>query len=144
MIAVDPDEVRDYSLLKDTGGTVFQLGVLDSLLRAFIDDKYYEVTNVPTKDGEEKETTVKLTDTQIHAKFVDFVRFGLRGWKNFKDRQGKEVEFAVEEIDVPGVGKRARVKDESLKRLTLGNILELGGQILAMSRVSSQEAKSFS
>ena len=138
MIAVDPDEVRDYSLTKDTGESkvVFQLGVLDSLLRAYIDDKYYEVTK--------EDESVRLTDVQIHAKFVDFVRFGLRGWKNFRDRQGKEVEFAVEEIDVPGVGKRARVKDESLKRLTLGNILELGGQILAMSRVSNQEAKSFS
>lgn len=129
LIAISPDAVVDYSLVQDTSEdkTIFKIGQIDSITRAYIDDQHYSF-----KD---------LSDTQIHTKFLDVVRFGLKGWSNFKDKDGFEVEFKTEEKIYPILGKRIIVSDESIKRLSLNSIVELGFKIISENTFSDQDKK---
>ena len=113
IIAINPNRVVPYSLLTDNGDTktVFHLGVIDSLSRAYLDDQHLELRK--------KDNDNKLEDIAIHDKYVWFVRFGLRGWENFKDENGADVPFETEEITIPRLGKKTVVKEECMKRLDL-------------------------
>lgn len=137
-VAIDPDETFEYSLTRDAkqeDKAVFILGVVDGPLRVFLDDEYarYDL------GGSE----YKLTKIELGKKFSEFVRFGLKGWRNFNDKRGAPVEFKSAEASVPGVGKRVAVTEECLKRLDARAIVELGVEISAHSRVSEADEKSF-
>ena len=135
MIAVDPNETREFTLPGETE-PVFLIGVIDSILRAYIDDRHMKIN----REGK----TVGLDHVGLTDKYIDFVRYGLRGWKGVKDKTGKEVEFGVEEISISGVGKRPVVTDETLKRLPLRVIVLIGLEIIKDNVVSENQAKSFS
>jgi hypothetical protein len=133
LIAINPNITKLYSLTEDTAGeekTVFTLGVLDSLTRAYIDDKHLEIT----KD-------LSVNDTAIHDKYVDFVRFGLRGWTFFKDKDGQEIKCETQEVTIPRLGKRTVISDASLQQLDLKWIVELGLEIILINRISKEESK---
>lgn len=135
IVAINPEVVHDYSLALDDGEqkTIFKLGVIDSFTRAYIDDKY---SIRKTIDGK-----VDLEDVNVHAKYLEFVRFGLRGWVNFKDGLGQDIPFETVEVNLPNIGKRTVASDSSLKRLTLGWIVELGVEILSHNQISQEELK---
>ena len=133
IIAINPSAVNEYSLLSDTGQdkTVFQLGTIDSFVRAYIDDAHL---NIKKEDG-------SFDDVLINHKFLEFVKFGLKGWKNLKDEAGQEVQFKSEELSLPRLGSRVVASDESLKYLDLKWIIELGLEIIAHNSLSKEESK---
>ena len=136
IIAINPNKVVPYSLLSDSGDskTVFHLGVIDSLTRSYLDDQHLEFRKKDTGDS-------KLEDVAIHDKYVQFVRFGLKGWDNFKDENGADVPFETEEVNIPRLGKKTVVKEDCLKRLDLMNIVELGIQILDNNHLKESDRK---
>ena len=136
IIAININKVVPFSLLSDSGDnkTVFNLGVIDSLTRSYIDDQHLELRKKDNGDP-------KLEDIAIHDKYVQFVRFGLRGWENFKDAEGKDVPFETVEVVIPRLGKKTVVSEDCLKKLELMNIVELGIQILNINHVKAEDQK---
>lgn len=129
--AFNKDYVEEYSLKDDTEPkTIFTIGVLNAFVRAHIDDAHYSVDPV-----------TNINDTRISDKYIDFVRFGLRGWSNFKDASGKDIEFKTEEKIINGLGKVQVVSDDCLNKLQLKELIELGFRIVTMNSVSEQDAK---
>ena len=96
-VAIDPDEIREYTMEADKDqpdAPVFILGVLDSLVRAYIDDQFFKskvrkrvLGKKEEEAAPETETEVELSDVEVHRKHIEFVRFGLKGWKGFKTRK---------------------------------------------------------
>src|SRR5690348_12318379 len=131
VVAVNPDFTFDYSLRGDASPekTTFILGVVDSFARAHIDDTH---SLVKQDDG-------TIESMAIANKYIGFVKFGLKGWKNFKDADGKDVEFKTEEVSFPW-GKRTVVSDESIKKLDLSWIIELGLEILVHNKLSGTDS----
>jgi hypothetical protein len=134
--AINPNYTENYSLREDEGDdkTVFTVGLIDSITRAFIDDKHLEMRDA---DGQ-----TSFNDVALHDKYLAFVRFGLKGWSNFKDAEGNDVPFMTEEVNFPRLGKRTVVSDEGLKRLELTAIVELGMKITSLNSTTSVEKKS--
>lgn len=131
--AINKDAIFDYSLIEDLveEKTIFQLGVIDAFARAYIDDTH---TIVKKEDG-------SIDDISITNKYIQFVKFGLRGWKNFKDSEGKEVIFQTEEKLFPHIGKRIIVTDECISKLDLRWIVEIGLEIINHNKLSIAESK---
>jgi len=133
IVAINSESTFDYSLISDTGDnkTIFKLGVIDAFVRAFIDDTH---TSIKKEDG-------SMDDIAISDKYVQFVKFGLRGWDNFKDSNGNEILFQTEEKVFPRIGKRTIVSDNCLAKLDLQWIIELGLQIVIHNKLSESESK---
>jgi len=136
-IAIDTSYVSDYSLLQDTEkSVVFQLGVLDSILRAYLDDTHQLIK----RNGDDAKDS-EIENTALHDKFIQFVKFGLKGWKGLKDKNGNDIEFKTEEVTVPRVGKRQAVTDACINMLDLTWIIELGLKIITNNTVVERDIK---
>jgi hypothetical protein len=111
LVAINSDSVIEYSLVSDTSDnkTVFQIGTLDAFTRAYLDDSH---TVIKRESGD-------YEDTSVHNKYIQIVKHGLRGWKNFNDAQGNAVEFKTEEVNIPRLGKRTVATDQTIKNLDL-------------------------
>jgi hypothetical protein len=77
----------------------------------------------------------KLNHTNIEA-----VRFGLKGWKNFKDTHGNDIPFKTVKRHTNGRTYHV-VVDECLERLGIQDIRELGQEIKRRSEASRAEEK---
>jgi hypothetical protein len=132
IIANDINQIRNYSLISDASEnkTVFLLGVLDVQTRAFLDDTY------SIFDSEKN-----LNDINLHRKYLEFVRLGLKGWENLCDINLKPIEFKTEEKIYPGLGKRIVVSEDSLNKLRLIHIIEIGIQIVRDNTINSEDKK---
>jgi hypothetical protein len=133
LIAQDINHVREYSLMEDTSDdkTIFLIGVIDTSARAYIDDTH----SIYKKDSAE------LDDVALHNKYIQFVRFGLKGWKNLKTTDGNEAEFKTVEELFPRIGKRIVISNDSLNYLPLKAIIELGIQIVSENYLKAADQK---
>jgi hypothetical protein len=139
LTAIDPNAVWDYSLAEDSGEDkiIFKLGVLDGPLRGYIDDTH--IAQSGTGDGR------LMTPENITDKYIDFVRYGLRGWNgDLKDPSGNIITYAASEVDLPRVGKRRKVSEDIIKRFSLRQLVELGREINVGNIVTPEAQKSFS
>ena len=138
IIAINPNKTINYSLITDTDEdkVIFHLGVIDSLVRSYIDDTHLEV-----RRAYEDKQDVKFEDVALHDKYLNFVRFGLKGWDNFKDASGAIVPFKTVETTFPRLGKRTVVSDESLIMLELTYLIELGIRIVNINTVKAEDVK---
>ena len=111
----------DYvsKLDKSENKTIWKLGVLNSEAYAFVSEK------VATK-------TLKA--------MLDVVRFGLKGFENFKDSDGKDIKF--DSVSFPlGDYNYNIVANNIIKIIPMEVIIELGAEILKLSRLSEAEVK---
>lgn len=137
LFAIDSDATWEYSLLEERSAenpTIFVLGSLDTFTRAYIDDLHLTLK----RNGS---PTPEIHDHHLHQKYIQFVKFGLKDWRNFLDKEGKEIPLETEEIIIPGVGRRTVVSDKCLKKLLLPWIVELGYEIVSHNRISEEEKK---
>ncbi len=139
VIAVDVYATREFILKvdkEDANPVVFQIGMLDPFLRAEVNDKLsgYSVN----KNGSEA-----LADVHIHAhtRNITVVRYGLKGWKNFKDAQGNDVKFDTISEAIPKVGNRPIVSVECIKRLKANWVNELAEAIMDDNVLVEQDEK---
>jgi hypothetical protein len=143
-IAFDVKETREYILEADRKllpeqQTIFVLGTLDSSLAGQINDASVDFQlNDKEPDGE--------ANIQWRRGFrqLQLVRFGLKGWSNFLDRQGKQIRFDPKEhaqsFAVPAVGDRDGLKDSTLDLLK-PYIRELATEIDKDNRLGKEEEK---
>jgi hypothetical protein len=71
---------------------------------------------------------------------IEVVRFALLGFDNFKDKQGNMVLFATQ---IKSIGQRNFniLKDDIANIIPIDLIIELGGKILEMTKLTEQEIK---
>ncbi len=138
LVAVDATEVREYSLEadKEDTKTIFLLGSLDhALANAIEDDATSFQLNAKGPDAP--------ADVKVKSAARDFntVRFGLRGWKSFLDKDGKDVKFDTFSINFRQVGNRSAVSDATMGRLKAEWIRELAKRIRGENSISPAEEK---
>jgi hypothetical protein len=130
----NPSYTEDFVLPTDKENpTVFHLGMLDTLLRVHIDDAHTTLTRILTG--------TKMSDADMHHKYLEMVRFGLRGWTNFKDASGLDVPFETEKFTVPKVGERLGISDTCLNHIDIVDIMAIGIQLSKMNTVSRADRK---
>lgn len=142
-IALSISETHDYVLECDRSNpveeqTVFLIGQLDLGERIRIEDGQadYQFSASKTSDAR--------ADLKInrHARNYQVIRHALRGWRNFRDKDGNEIEF--ETIAEPTSSRRGTVNvasDRCLKRLSLEWVDELADVIINGSRLTETERK---
>lgn len=132
-------ESKPYTskLDKDTASpTVFQLGLLDSNLRAFIEDQTtsFEFSSKNPKEAARANINAAKRNLMV-------VRFGVKGLENFIDpRDGKPVKFDT--VSVPVNGRSCRAMTEEIVSMFPKPLIdELAEVILAENVLSEDEAK---
>jgi hypothetical protein len=128
-----PDKGSRTKVVIDDDATVFELGVLDVFLMGMIYDRASAIA--PRESDGELAFSTRVNQTNIEA-----VRYGLRGWRNFLDRDGKEIPFETK-LQHAANRKYQVVTDECLNRLGIRRIRELGQQIKDRSEVQAAEEK---
>jgi len=120
---IDTSLSQDYVSKYDSGETktIWKLGVLSAHAFSYVSSKIVD----PSKsiDG-----------------MIEVVRFGLRGFDNFKDAKGNLVPF---ETQIKGIGSHNYdiVKDKIIEIMPIDLIIELGGKILEMTKLTDEEIK---
>jgi hypothetical protein len=83
----------------------------------------------------------KIADpTQSINGMIEVVRFGLLGFDNFKDSKGALVPFETQPKST-GSHDYQIVKDKIISIMPVDLIIELGGKILELTKLSEQEIK---
>lgn len=132
--ALSIDKVKTYESKLDTekgteNATVFQIKALSARQAAKIRDKSTKFA----ADGQ-GETTVTM---EMNTANVEFVRYGLKGWTNFKDEAGNLVEFKStkdkDEVEC--------VHEDCLNLLPSDLIQELSQEIQGFNNLSETERK---
>ena len=103
------------------GATVFLLGAVDKETLGALRDNAQTIEFV---DGKQ---SMVMNNA---AMMVRACRIGLRGWRNFKDIEGKDIPFRVED----GVlfGKEMKlVSQETIDKMPFDLVIELGRAIVA-------------
>jgi hypothetical protein len=71
---------------------------------------------------------------------TELVRFGLKGFENFPDSEGKPIVFETQPLSVKGELYQV-VARKVLKQIPVSYLLELGTRILALSTLSEDQRK---
>lgn len=113
--------------------TRFTIGAIDAFVSAYVLDR--TLTFTETDAGGIATAQVKMSEANLEA-----VRFGLRGWENFKDQSGNDVPFTTSDRIV--MGKRyVAMADDCLALLNPELVRELAGAIRRINEVSPDDAK---
>lgn len=116
--------------------TTFQIGVIDSFIKAHIEDQTAQFKFSAGGPNAPVDTLVFANKRNILA-----VKFGLRGLDNFMDPQtNKAIKFDTISVAVGGKNYPA-VTDEILRLFTKELIEELAEIILNANRISEGETK---
>jgi len=130
--------VEKYTLTtdKEEPKTVWILGPIDAPLMAALEDDLmlYKKEQV-FKDGE---TGIVL---RLNQRYVEFARFGIKGWENLITRDDKPVPYQSQEYVIDRIGVRSGVKDSLLRSLSLEDIAELAQKIQDLNKVSGDQRK---
>ncbi len=118
------------------GATVFQLGTLDCFVAAYLQDNMAEFT------PDLSDASGVRTVTKINQSRIDVVRFGLKGWENFKDQDGNDIAFRTVKKSLMGREYQV-VPDELLAMLDPKVVTELAIKIRRANTVSEEEEKNF-
>jgi hypothetical protein len=128
-------ETKEYTLKADTiEPTVWTIGRIGHRLWSNLQDKHsrMEVSGI----GGEAEGVVRF---DVNGRNDDFVRFGVKGWANLKDKNGNDVAFSTVSTST-GVGNVQGVSDRLLEMIR-PFIAELAGEVERFNAVSGEEAK---
>ena len=141
LIALDPAATREYTLRADKDDpTVFILGTVDPYLRAAIDDG---TTSFSISRGGEADEPADMV-ISVRRKNLELVKFGVKGWRNFKSRASGElddVDFESQSYPVPKLGPRSGMSERCLKMLASAWIDELAIEISRDNRLSEEERR---
>ena len=134
--AIDVDSIRDYVCKADRSlpkeeQTVWKIGVIDSVTMAKLDQLDVEFN----PDSEEAKVKANLLGREL-----DYVRYGLKGFENFKDKSGVEIKPLMNTIARAGESLQI-ISDKTLKRIPPDVIRELAAAIKNDNKLSDAEIK---
>lgn len=113
--------------------TAFKYGTLDSRILGILQDKATSVKVNPSAPDED-------VDTQINSRAFQFevVQFGCKGWDNYKDSNGDDIDFKT--VKLNRGGKSYTVVDPDTLALTPGVVLEeFAMKIMAANEMTEVE-----
>lgn len=132
-------EIKPYVSKSDPdkeNPTTFQIGALDSFVKAHIKDQ--TTTFKVSDDGPDAQAEAVLL---VSKGSILVVKFGLRGLDNFIDPQTNQpVKFEFKEVSLGGK-KYPAVSDDILRLFSQELIDELAGVILSANKVTKEQAK---
>ncbi len=130
---------REFVAASDKGPdkTIWVLGTLDAYTWAYLNDNLAEFEVEISED----ETVVPKTRMKIHASAIEACRYGLRGWKNFKDEKGGEIPFETEKIQLTDGRVYQVVKSGVLGRIPIDVIMEISNKLREVNLVTEEEEK---
>lgn len=139
IIALDVNATREFSLKADQGPdkTVFEIGLLDAPLRAYIEDKVMAFSVNPSGASSDP----AAVNLNTNRRDIEVLKFGLRGWRNFRNLQGGDVKFERISESVPGVGNRYVVSGECLRYLDIEWIKEIAKAIIGDNFLTDDDKK---
>lgn len=133
--AIDPNATEIVYLKSDAEQNYpYTIGVVDCLLMAAISDMF--TTYAQNKNGLDSAADVKL---HIAKKAIETVRYGLKAW-NLMDKNG-DIKLETEMHNVPGIGPREGLKNDSMKRLSLSTVREISAKIYVFSTLTEDQEK---
>jgi hypothetical protein len=137
LVAIDINETVEYSSTMDTKEprTVFLLGAIPAVVMASLKDQSRVVlVDITNNDGR---TPVR---TNVGEMQLNYVRYGLKGWTNFKNRKGETVPFRTQKQSLSG--REVEVaSDESLNYLSDEIVQELADKLRDFNSLSVEEVK---
>ena len=134
---INVGETLKYVLENDKENpTTWLIGVLDSLVKTRLTD----LGMVYKYNPEAPADSVAETHMNIAEQEFEFVKFGLKGFKNFKQANGSEVKYLTEKR-VLGNTTYDVVSDETIKFIPRKAITELARKIQEENIVSEAEEK---
>lgn len=136
VIAFDINAIREYTLKEDEGPdpTVFLIGRIDSVLRSHIMDSTAKFSKA-SQASEQVDASVG-----VFERFYLLARFGVKGWKGFKDAAGNEIACELVSVPVPGVGNRQGLSERAMNMLQPW-LSELAFEVLEDNQLSSAQEK---
>lgn len=119
IIAINPEEVRDYVLEADKANpaeeqVTWRLGVIPHTVNNFIVSSCAKTT---TKQNEDGKAEVGFTIDPVLLNSMR-IKYGVKGWSNLRLADGKEVLAEFEEKDIPGYGKAMGLTDRALTMIS--------------------------
>lgn len=134
---IDLGETKEYIPRSERGSpnpTRFILGVLDACTLMELEDRATSFRYDPEKES------VVTADFKWNVYQLDVVRFGLKGWKNFLDKNGQERPFRTRKLN-RGNRLYEVPTDETLSQIPIKVIRELADVILNWNQLEEAEAK---
>ncbi|KKM86123.1 hypothetical protein LCGC14_1282200 [marine sediment metagenome] len=121
----DPDK-------KNENATVFTLGTLSNRLLSYLQDK---ATTFKGTSEENVEASIMNASLAIEV-----VRYGLKGFVNLQDSEGKLVEFETQRQNVHGMDVRA-VKSSIINVIPKAVVMEMAEELQKRNELSEAESK---
>lgn len=130
--SLDPSKGADDEA---DAATIFTIGTLDSRVVGKLKDAATSIGVDPNQPDKDIDLSVDQNDMHYQA-----AQFGLRGWKNFKDALGNDIQFITVK---KSLGNRSYdvVADSVLALVPQETIAEIGQAVLAANIVTDTEAK---
>lgn len=120
---IDTGLAQDYISKFDNSEpkTIWKLGVLSAHAFAYVGSKVSD-------------------PKQSIEGMIEIVRFGLLGFSNFKDKDGNDVKFTTQIKDIHSKSHQV-VSGNIIDFIPVDIIIELGGKILEITKLSEQVIK---
>lgn len=137
LIGLSPVEEQDYTSHRDpnagdpTQATVFRIGTLDTNTSLRLRD------TMTTMESGNTGTRIQINRGTYE---LDIVRYGLRGWRNFKDKNNHDIEFKTVIRQNNGITYNV-VADECINRLPQWLITELANAIVELNSLTKEQEK---
>lgn len=129
IIPQDKNALYQYSLVGDEGDskTIFNLGYLNSRQKAAL-------------AIQSKKSTKETEENSIW--WFDIIRFGLRGWTNFKMINGNDYEFKTDKAVINGFGEFIVMHSDCFEAFTLDQVAEIAAKLYELNYITLDEKKS--
>ncbi|QIG76090.1 hypothetical protein EVC24_069 [Rhizobium phage RHph_I4] len=138
IIGMDLSTEKTFVFSGDPGkgtdkATKFKYGTLDSRILGILQDKATSVKVNPSAPDED-------VDTQINSKAFQFevVQFGCKGWENFQDAKGNDIEFETSKLNRGGKSYTV-VNPDVLSRIPSVVIEEFAQKIMSANEMTEKE-----
>ena len=139
LVGLRADATREFQSSHDPAkgtddATVFTLGTLTARVQVFLRDQ-------ATKFKPDPENPDKvIADFLPNSAAYETVRFGLRGWRNFKDEKGNDLPFKTVKKNLGG-REYEFVSEESIELLHADIIRELSEELSKLNNLSEEQSK---
>lgn len=129
IIPLDKNAIIEYSLVGDEGEfkTIFKLGYLTSRQKAAL----AIISKKETKETEENSIW-----------WFSIIKFGLKGWSNFKTSDGKEYEYKTDKTVINGFGEFTVMSNDNFEAFTLDQVAEIAAKLYEINYMTDAEKKS--
>jgi hypothetical protein len=140
LIAIDTQEEIEFVIKEERGSdnpTVFRLAVLDSVTMGRIED---ELLRFSRKVGAAADDSASVS-MPINRFAEEVVCFGLRGWSNFQNSKGEDVEYKTVSKALFGLKPRPTMDPTLLPLFRRSWLTEISDAIMGKNRLDKETEK---